>query len=341
MSNTTSDNDDLGLTHEYIIAGIVILLFGLLYWFLNSGNSGSSQDIFIPSPPPLAPATVNTEGKAPRQGYPLIPAPVTTTASGTTHSSIKSPSETNLSVDSAIDSSGKKALDVVAVVQGNSNESPLESEVEAKVTKQTIAASETMEVVENKSGQTEPAPEVVPVADDIANNLNKGESPAVIEPDSTNNVENVENNVEVVPTYSLPDGSVVKISANGFEGDLQQLFQNGVLNKPLTYDQIYFDTGSTKINAKSNRQIKVTAALMNAFPKTNILLRGHTDNRGSATDNFQLSLARANSMGLALGALGIDTDRIRVLGMGDGFPLASNNTDKGRKKNRRIEILLQ
>ena len=343
MSDTTSDNDDLSLTHEHIIAGVVILLFGLLYWFLNSGNSGGSQDIFIPSSTPLASASVNTESKAPRQGSPLIPATVATTAttSGTTHSSIKPPSDTNVSVDSAVGSAGKKTLEVATVVQGSSNESPpVETEVETEVVEQTTVVSETKDAAENKSDQTEPATEVVPAADDIANNINKGESPTVIEPDNTN-PNKVENNVEVVPTYSLPDGTVVKISANGFEGDLQQLFQNGELNKPLTYDQIYFDTGSAKINAKSNRQIKVTAALMNAFPKTNILLRGHTDNRGSATDNFQLSLARANSMGLALGALGIDTERIRVPGMGDAFPIASNNTDKGRKKNRRIEILLQ
>ena len=80
---------------------------------------------------------------------------------------------------------------------------------------------------------------------------------------------------------------------------------------------------------------------MNTYPKTNVVLRGHTDNKGATKKNIELSLMRANSMGLALGALGIDTERVRILGMGDAFPINSNETEKGRKNNRRIEILLQ
>lgn len=338
MSDTTSDNDDLSLTYEHIIAGVVILLFGLLYWFLNNGFSTT------PSIPALAPVTTKVETKIPRQGYPLSPALAGSTAA-VTAANIKSPSDTSLSASTSVEMPEKNALQADAMTQ-KKDEQP--QATEAEVIEPVAETTESTEPEENTSNQlemtSETSSEEIPEADVIANNTNKTDLLATSKPEVSETSHTDPSNSdtkEIIPTYSLPNGEKIQISANGFEGDLQQLFQNGVLNKSLTFDQVYFDTGSTKINAKSNRQIKVTAALMNAFPETNILIRGHTDNRGSATDNFQLSLARANSMGLALGALGIDTERIRVLGMGDGFPIASNNTEAGRKKNRRIEILLQ
>ncbi len=350
MSDTTSDNDDLSLTHEYMIAGVVIFLFGLLYWFLN----GHSEDDSISPLLSSAPATTleSTREKMPRQGHPLVPAAVATSAvaattAATATTTAKEPlADSDLSISSEVEQSRQNNTpDTLA--QDEKSVSPV---AETDAPEKASLASKADESVA-KTAETKVAPEqaAATVANETTNKANQAETTGVAKPDTGNAVADTaeegkaasSSNEEVAPVYSLPDGTKIKLSANGFEGELQQLFQNGILNKPLTYDQVYFDTGSAKINDKSNRQIMVTAALMHAYPKINILLRGHTDNRGSATDNFQLSLARANSMGLALGALGIDTERIRVLGMGDSFPVASNNTEEGRKKNRRIEILLQ
>ena len=347
MSDTTSDNDDLSITQEHVIAGVVILLFGLLYWFLNGNFNSSSQDISVEPPIPLVAESPSADHKTPRKGYPLTQAVATTSATAIISSKVSSP-DVKLSATSEASLPQKNSEEAVVaddeVTHGKSDSesdskvSPLPAKSVAQeqnklseIIPPNIDATET---VENALEKTEEAPVVI---DDtkVADNLNQLKANTETNPKPENKEK------EVVPTYPLPDGTPIKISANGFEGELQQLFQNGEVNKSLTFDQVYFDTGSTEISTKSDRQIRVTAALMHAFPKMNILLRGHTDNRGAPTDNFQLSLMRANSMGLALGALGIDTERVRVLGMGDGFPVGSNNTEEGRKKNRRIEILLQ
>ena len=340
MSDSTSNdnNDDLSPTHEHIIAGVVILLFGLLYWFLNYPFQSST------APTILSPATTiqTTEGKLLKplkQGQPLVPATATVAASTASvmDTTLTTSSDAVLAINSENQSRDNISLNTKTIAQSEKIESPI---VKMDVTEEKATLNTGIdEAIKNSS---DVAPEQPPVstagntADKIPDKANQAELPIV-----TANADKSKTTTDLAPEYTLPDGTAIKIASTGFEGELQQLFQRGELNRPLTYDQIYFDTASSKINAKSNHQIQITAALMNAYPKSNILLRGHTDNRGSASNNFQLSLARANSMGLALGALGIDTARIRVLGMGDSFPVASNNTEEGRKKNRRIEILLQ
>ncbi len=356
MSDQISNDEDISVTHEYLIAGTVIILFGLLYWFLSGNFNNSFQNNSIKTSIPLVAENTSADHKTPRKGLPLTQVVGATSANASMPSKAPAleakspdanlsatsevvPPETNIeestatfaSADMAVNNGldGKLDTNISSVTQ---EQKELNKPLPTDNTKTTEVVDSLPEKSEETSVDVDnnKVTEATTVAK-LANNLSEPEEKTESQPE----------NKEVVPTYSLPDGTPIKISADGFEGDLQQLFQNGELNKPLTFDQIYFDTGSTKINAKSDRQIRVTAALMNAFPKINILLRGHTDNRGAPTDNFQLSLMRANSMGLALGTLGIDTERIRVLGMGDGFPVASNNTEKGRKKNRRIEILLQ
>jgi len=356
-----SDNDDLSLTHEHIIAGIVILLFGLLYWFLNNGwNQGSQSSPLIATAPALTAKKValndgNNQIEPSKNGYPLTKTATTTpiaasTATGATTSAIKNTTDNTAkglqAKASATETSEAKATDnntdnnvinsdVVsdAAIESEVSVTAMPSETQES-NLQTPPVADTASHVDKALDKEEIPSETTALTDTEQNSDQKAEPPADTVAKNTQQE-------DVVPSYSLPDGTIIKISPNGFEGDLQQLFQNGELNKPLTFDQIYFDTGSNKINAKSDRQIRVTAALMNAYPETNILLRGHTDNRGSPSKNFQLSLMRANSMGLALGELGIDTERIRVLGMGERFPIAPNSTEEGRKKNRRIEILLQ
>ena len=358
MSDTTSDNDDLSLTHEHIIAGIVIVLFGLLYWFLNNDwNQDYQPNPQVNTPPALITTKVaqndNKKQIEPvKNGYPLTTQTATATSIATSSTTSPSTSAIKNATDNALDGLQTKT----SVTE--TSEAKL---TDNKVIKSDIVSDTTVEpevsVTAQPSETQEPNLQTPPIADTATNTAiladdkaldDKKTTPEAMsltdtEQDTEQQTNPVANDTQegVVPSYSLPDGTIIKISANGFEGDLQQLFQNGEINKPLIFDQIYFDTGSNKINAKSDRQIRVTAALMNAYPETNVLLRGYTDNRGAPAKNFQLSLMRANSMGIALGDLGIDTERIRVLGMGEKSPIASNNTEEGRKKNRRIEILLQ
>ena len=80
----------------------------------------------------------------------------------------------------------------------------------------------------------------------------------------------------------------------------------------------------------------VAAALKSSTAK--IEVGGHTDWKGRAAINLELSRARAEAVRAALIAGGIDASRITAKGYGEDIPVASNDTDAGRAKNRRIEI---
>lgn len=73
-------------------------------------------------------------------------------------------------------------------------------------------------------------------------------------------------------------------------------------------------------------------------PNSQIVIVGHTDNRGDAKMNFALSAARAAALAEALVARGIRSERIQTKGAGSEQPIADNDTRDGRRKNRRLSI---
>ena len=73
---------------------------------------------------------------------------------------------------------------------------------------------------------------------------------------------------------------------------------------------------------------------------TRIVVEGHTDSRGSAQKNEELSLLRAEEVRAFLISQGIPTDNIRASGLGEQRPIASNETPEGRANNRRVEIVV-
>ncbi len=70
----------------------------------------------------------------------------------------------------------------------------------------------------------------------------------------------------------------------------------------------------------------------------NIIVSGHTDNSGSKEYNYKLSIERALSVKNALVGLGIQADRMNVVGLGEDQPVASNDTEENKALNRRVEI---
>lgn len=80
---------------------------------------------------------------------------------------------------------------------------------------------------------------------------------------------------------------------------------------------------------------------MNENPKSIIEIFGHSDNSGSKEDNLKWSNERASNVMNYLITNNIDKKRITAKGFGDSKPFLSNNNEEGRKKNRRIEILIK
>jgi OOP family OmpA-OmpF porin len=105
---------------------------------------------------------------------------------------------------------------------------------------------------------------------------------------------------------------------------------------------ILFDTDKTDIKPESAETLKEIATLLKQDPKLNLLVVGHTDNVGAYDYNMKLSDRRAAAVVQALTTQhGIDTKRLRPAGVGMLAPVATNESEDGRAKNRRVELVKQ
>jgi OmpA-OmpF porin, OOP family len=105
---------------------------------------------------------------------------------------------------------------------------------------------------------------------------------------------------------------------------------------------IYFDTAKTDIKPESEPAIKEIANLLQQNPALKLYIVGHTDNVGTFDANMDLSKRRAESVISYLVAnYKADAGRLKGYGVGPLAPVASNKTDEGKAKNRRVELVEQ
>ncbi|MBE2262390.1 MAG: OmpA family protein [Burkholderiaceae bacterium] len=103
---------------------------------------------------------------------------------------------------------------------------------------------------------------------------------------------------------------------------------------------ISFDTGSAVIKPSLQPVLNQFAQGLNNQPNMLVTIVGHTDSTGTDAINNPLSVNRAASARDYLVSRGVSMQRIQIDGRGSHEPIADNNTDAGRAKNRRIEIFL-
>jgi outer membrane protein OmpA-like peptidoglycan-associated protein len=108
--------------------------------------------------------------------------------------------------------------------------------------------------------------------------------------------------------------------------------------KTLELNTIYFETGKEAILNASNRTLNKLALQLKAKANLKIEIIGHTDNSGDENFNLNLSKKRADKVKSYLIEKGIDTKRITTNGLGESKPIGDNNTEEGRRKNRRVEL---
>jgi outer membrane protein OmpA-like peptidoglycan-associated protein len=101
---------------------------------------------------------------------------------------------------------------------------------------------------------------------------------------------------------------------------------------------IYFKTGSAELDKESEPLLNSGADIANRCPSVKFEVEGHTDNVGGKHSNQILSEQRAKSVVDYLTAKGISTARIQSAGYGETRPVAPNNSEANRAKNRRIEF---
>lgn len=108
----------------------------------------------------------------------------------------------------------------------------------------------------------------------------------------------------------------------------------------ITLGDVLFRTDKAILESGGVHNVQKLADFLNQYPKTRVLIEGHTDSTGSAGHNQTLSEQRANAVRIALSDMGIGNDRISTRGYGEKYPVAGNNTSANRQLNRRVEIIL-
>ena len=103
---------------------------------------------------------------------------------------------------------------------------------------------------------------------------------------------------------------------------------------------IFFDVDKFDLKEKSVTELQKILRFLKENPSIRVEISGHTDNSGSPSYNIQLSQKRAQSVYNYLITNGIDSQRLIPKGYGSNQPLADNNSEEGRQKNRRIEFKL-
>jgi outer membrane protein OmpA-like peptidoglycan-associated protein len=105
---------------------------------------------------------------------------------------------------------------------------------------------------------------------------------------------------------------------------------------------IHFDTNKTEIKPDSETALKEVSKLLSQNPNLKLYIVGHTDNVGEFSYNMKLSQARAESVVKELTTkYGVALGRVMPYGVGPLSPVASNKTEEGRAKNRRVELIEQ
>jgi OOP family OmpA-OmpF porin len=102
---------------------------------------------------------------------------------------------------------------------------------------------------------------------------------------------------------------------------------------------IYFNVDKTDVRPESDKTLDVVASLLKIDRSLKLEIAGHTDSKGDKGHNLKLSQGRAAAVVDALvKKYGIDPARLQARGYGDSKPVAGNDTDEGRAKNRRVEL---
>jgi outer membrane protein OmpA-like peptidoglycan-associated protein len=109
-----------------------------------------------------------------------------------------------------------------------------------------------------------------------------------------------------------------------------------VVNLP----DILFDIDEATLKPEARVVLAKLAGILLVIPDLTVTVEGHTDSTGSAEYNLQLSKLRAESVQAFLGGQGVAPERLSAVGFGMERPIADNATAEGRKRNRRVEIVI-
>jgi len=138
--------------------------------------------------------------------------------------------------------------------------------------------------------------------------------------------------VAVVDSKAMDKGKIKFINASDMQKSLQDTGRVNLYG-------IHFDFDKDEIKPDSQPTIDEMIKLMRANPQIKLQVVGHTDSQGLEPHNNDLSNRRAGSVTRALVQAGIEAGRLSSKGAGSSQPVATNDTEDGRAKNRRVELV--
>jgi chemotaxis protein MotB len=123
------------------------------------------------------------------------------------------------------------------------------------------------------------------------------------------------------------------------ETDLTVTPRDGKLYVSLSQN-LLFKSGEDKVNTNGKKALEQLAGVLKSNPEIEVMVEGHTDNVGSAEFNWDLSTSRATSVVKVLAQYGVEQQRMTAAGRSFFQPVAENDTEANKAKNRRVEIIL-
>lgn len=109
----------------------------------------------------------------------------------------------------------------------------------------------------------------------------------------------------------------------------------------INLENALFDFNSAELSKDALPHIKEISKLLQSLPDRNVSVEGHTDSVGTVMFNHKLSEGRAKSVVKELVKNGVSRSRLEFKGYGESDPVATNRTEEGRNRNRRVELVIK
>jgi OmpA-OmpF porin, OOP family len=149
--------------------------------------------------------------------------------------------------------------------------------------------------------------------------------------------------VVAMEQVKLCDGQSLSLLRDSFNYNVARYLADGSpaeLPKTFVFDNLNFESGTTTLTPESNATVKDLIVVLKACPTAQVQLAGHTDSTGDPASNQTLSQNRADAVRAMLISNGVSPDRMTTIGYGQDRPVATNDTDEGKARNRRTELVV-
>jgi len=138
----------------------------------------------------------------------------------------------------------------------------------------------------------------------------------------------------------IPDSIVVELKIPGARVAVRKALPVLEVGRKLVVDNIQFGTNQYTVESGAQQGLEYLVRLLKARPTLKVRIEGHTDNIGDDAHNMRLSYQRADAVKDYIVQRGISRDRLFTIGYGETRPTATNDTEEGRRLNRRTEFII-